>query len=187
MRLSTSRALALAAASVASLATFTFSAAHAAAPAEPGKGKAAAAAAASDKSGPAWQTAVSKHNGSGVALRYAVPDKVAVGETATVRLQFAGITATDGAGVEIRDPATRAVLLTLRLAPGEQRVVEIPYSSRSDGMQFIDVTTTQAGRATVQSVPVKVGSGELRLKPEGQRRTGADGEAVISLPAASPK
>lgn len=135
---------------------------------------------------PAWQSVSGKHTGSGVVLRYAVPDKMAVGEAVTVRLQFSGVTAPDGATVEVRDRAARAVLLTQPLAAGEERTVEIPYTGRTDGMQFIDVTTTQAGRVSVVSVPLRVGTGELKLKPEGQRRTTTGGEAVISLPAASP-
>ena len=123
---------------------------------------------------------------SGVVVAPTVPDKIAVGETITVRLQISGVSAADGAGIEVRDPATRTVLLTGRLAQGEQKTIELPYTGRADGMQYLDVTTTQAGRSTVQSVPLRVGTGELKLKPEGQRRTTASGEAVISLPAASP-
>ena len=144
-----------------------------------------AAAETSDKASPAWQTAAAKHNGSGVTVRYAVPDKAAVGETVTVRLAFSDVTAADGATVEVRDTASRALLLTLRLARGEERSVDLPFTGRGDGMQFVSITTTQGGRSTVQQVPVRVGSGELRTKPEGERRTTATGEAVISLPAAT--
>lgn len=138
------------------------------------------------KAQPAWQSVSGKHTGSGVVLRYAVPDKMAVGEAVTVRLQFSGVSAPDGASVEVRDPVARTTLLALRLAQGEQRTVELPFAGRADGMQYIDITTTQAGRMTVVSVPLRVGTGELKLKPEGQRSTTAGGEAVISLPAATP-
>lgn len=133
-----------------------------------------------------WQSAPSKHGGSGVVLRFAVPDKIAVGETVTLRLQFLGVSAPDGATVEVRDRSTRATVLSLNLTAGEPRTVELPYSSRSDGMQFLDVVTTQGGRLSVQSIALHVGSGQLNLKPQGQRATTADGQAVISLPAASP-
>lgn len=138
------------------------------------------------KPAPAWQSVRGKHTGSGVVLRYAVPEKMAVGEAVTVRLQLSGVTAADGATVEVRDRAARALLLTQQLSAGEERTIEIPYTGRADGMQFLDVTTTQAGRLTVVSVPLRVGTGELKLKPEGQRRTTAGGDAVISLPAATP-
>lgn len=151
-----------------------------AAPAAPG------APAATGKPTPAWQAVSGKHTGSGVVLRYAAPEKMAVGEAVTVRLQLSGVTAPDGATVEVRDRAARATLITLSLARGEERTVDLPYTGRADGMQFIDVSTTQAGRMTVVSVPLRVGTGELKLKPEGQRRTTAGGEAVISLPAATP-
>ncbi|MBL8326976.1 MAG: hypothetical protein JNJ89_18655 [Rubrivivax sp.] len=123
---------------------------------------------------------------SGVSVTSVVPAKIAVGETVTVRLQVGGVTEADGATVEVRDSATRAVLLSARLAQGEQRTFELPYTGRSDGMQFISIVTSQGGRSTVKSVPMPVGSGALKLKPQGERRTTADGEAVISLPAASP-
>jgi hypothetical protein len=123
---------------------------------------------------------------SGVVVQYGVPDTIAVGETVTLRLQFSGVTAADGATIEVRDPSTRDTLVSARLFQGEQRTIELPYTSRTDGMQFVDITTTQAGRSTVQSVPLRVGSGELRLKPAGKKITTTTGENVISLPAAEP-
>lgn len=147
-------------------------------------------------SAPAWasgeraHTATSRSAGgkpqSGVSVTPVVPDKIAIGETVTVRLQVGGVTDADGASVEVRDSATRAVLLSARVAQGEQKTFELPYTGRADGMQFISVVTSQGGRSTVKSVPLRVGSGALKLKPQGERRITAQGEAVISLPAASP-
>jgi hypothetical protein len=127
-----------------------------------------------------------KGNSSGVLMRQVVPEKIALGESVVLKLTFSGVTAADGAGVEVTDLATRTTLLSVRLAQGEQKTIELPYTGRTDGLQFIVVTTTQAGRSSVQSVPLRVGSGEARLKAEGQRRATPSGEAVISLPAASP-
>jgi hypothetical protein len=120
--------------------------------------------------------------GSGVVVQHSVPDKIAAGQTVALRLQFSGVTAPDGATVEVRDPSLRETLVSLRLAQGERRTLEVPVVSRTDGMQFIDVATTQDGRTTVQSVPMRVGSGALMLKPEGSRQLTTTGEAVISLP-----
>ena len=123
---------------------------------------------------------------SGVVVQHSVPDKIAIGETVTLQLQFSGVTAADGAMVEVRDPSTHDTLVSVRLAQGEQRTIELPYMSRTDGMQFVDITSTQGGRTSVESVALRVGSGELRLKPQGSRQTTATGENVISLPAVEP-
>ena len=154
-----------------------------------GAGMSAAAAAPAEGKPVAAQAqapAQGKANASGVLMRPVVPEKIAVGEAVTLKLAFSGVTAADGATVEVRDPATRTTLLSARLAQGEQRTIELPYTGRTDGMQFIDVATTQAGRSTVQSIALRVGTGEVKLKPEGQRQTTPSGEAVISLPAATP-
>ncbi len=141
------------------------------------------AAAASGKPGPVVR-AVGKANGSGVVLSYAVPEKIALGETVTVRLSFAGVTAADGAAVEVREVATRRQLLTLRLQPGDPRTVEFSYTARADGLQYLDVTTQQAQAISVQSVPLRVGSGKLNLKEEGRRVLTPSGENLVSLPSA---
>jgi hypothetical protein len=124
--------------------------------------------------------------GSGVVFSAVVPAKVGVGESVTLKLRFAGVTAADGATVEVRDSADQAVLATARLAQGEERTIDVPYSARTDGMQFVSVHTAQGGRTSVQSVAIRVGSGELKLKPQGQRGTAPGGEAVISLPSSKP-
>lgn len=152
-------------------------------------GAAFASAAAPAGSGKTAATTPAKHGkpGSGVIVTHVVPARIGVGETVSVRLRFSGVTAADGAAIEVRDPATKTTLLSMQLAQGERKTVDLPFTGRSDGMQYIDVTTTQGGRSSVQQVPLPVGSGQVRLKAEGERRTTADGEAVISLPAASPK
>lgn len=119
---------------------------------------------------------------SGVIVEHSVPGKIAVGEAVTVKLRFSGVTSPEGATVEVRDPSTRATLASLWLAQGEKRTIELPYRSVNDGMQFIDVTTVQAGRGSVESVALRVGSGDLRLKSPGKLQTTAEGEAVIVMP-----
>ncbi|MBL8287063.1 MAG: hypothetical protein JNL85_03685 [Rubrivivax sp.] len=146
----------------------------------------AAAPAASGKATPAAAAKPHGKPGSGVSVTPVVPSRIGIGETVSVRLRLAGVSAADGATVEVRDPATKLTLLSTQLAQGEQRTIDLPYTGRSDGMQYLDVITTQGGRSSVLSVPLAVGSGQLRLKTEGERRTTADGEAVISLPATSP-
>jgi hypothetical protein len=145
----------------------------------------AATAAIATSAGPSIAPVVapSKASGSGVTLGYVVPPKIAVGETIAVRLQFAGVTAIDGALVEVREVATRRQLLSMRLQQGEQRDVDFPFTARADGTQYLDVVTFQGGRRSVQSVPLRVGSGRVTLKGEGKLRTTPSGESVISMPA----
>jgi hypothetical protein len=128
-------------------------------------------------------TASAKANGSGVVLRYTVPQRIALGETVVVRLAFAGVSAADGAAVEVTESEGGRVLLALRLAQGEQREVDLSYTGQVDGMQYLNVATSQNGRMTVQSVPLAVGSGKMALKQGGTRIVTPSGEAVISMPA----
>lgn len=128
-------------------------------------------------------TASSKGGGSGVVLRYTVPQRIALGETVAVRLSFSGVSAAEGAAVEVIEADGGRRLLALQLAQGERRDVDLSYTGRTDGMQYLNVTTTQGGRTTVQQVPLAVGSGKRALKQDGTRQVTPSGEAVISLPA----
>ena len=131
-------------------------------------------------------SAVRRLSESGVSLAYEVPDKIAVGETVQIRLRLAGVTASDGASVEVHEVATRRPLLSIRLEKGEQRVVELSFTAKTDGLQYLDVTTRQAGRISVRSVPLRVGSGRHDMKQEGKRVVTPKGERLISLPAGKP-
>lgn len=144
---------------------------------------AATTTAAAGKPGPLIRAA-GKPNGSGVVLSYRVPEKIAVGETVTIMLHFDGITAADGAAVEVREVTTRRQMLSLRLQPGEPQTVEFLFTALSDGMQYLDVTTRHAEGLSVQSLPLRVGSGKLTLKEGGRRLVTPAGEGLISLPSA---
>jgi hypothetical protein len=73
--------------------------------------------------------------------------------------------------------------MTTTLQRGESRTLNIDVPPQADGVHYLDVVTTQAGRTSVQSVPLKVGSGRAALKPEGRPQTTPSGEKIISLPA----
>lgn len=127
--------------------------------------------------------APSKHNGSGVALRYGTPTGLQPGAAGRVQVQLSNVTAVDGARVEVRSVATGATLLSTTLQRGETRLVDIDVPPQPDGMQYLSVVTTQAGRSSLQSIPLKVGSGRAAMKVEGQPQTTPTGEKVISLPS----
>ena len=120
---------------------------------------------------------------SGVSVQAEVPQKMQLGQTATIRLRISGITAADGASVEVRDTANGRTLLSVLLAKGEERTLELPYTATRDGMQFIDVYTRQGKLASVKSVGIAAGSGAVALKSTGKTIVTPHGEAVISMPA----
>jgi hypothetical protein len=130
-----------------------------------------------------WQRTAFKPHGSGVEVAYVAPPRLAPGQTGTVRLHFGGVTAADGAIASVRDPVSGRTLLLLHVASGEPREVDFAYTAPADGMQFLDVTTVQAGRTSVVSIPVPVGSGKLVLKSAGKLSISASGERVISMPS----
>lgn len=147
------------------------------------------AVAADAKAKPMWVQAAAKHGGSGISLRYSVPDAVQPNQPIALQLQFGGV-GEDDARVELRAPAGTtitdaggAAVTGLTLPRGQTTTLSLTVTGTADGMQFIDVFTTQGGRSTAQSVPLKVGKGELSLKKTGTLRVEPNGERVISLPA----
>jgi len=143
------------------------------------------------KSNTHWVQAASKHNGSGIRLRYSVPATAQPGQAATVQLQFSGVVA-DDASVELRAPegatlvgVDGAPLSRVELPRGQLTSLVLHVTPSVEGEQSIDVFTTQAERSSAQSVPLKVGKGGRVLKASGTPQTTPTGEKVISLPAQS--
>lgn len=141
------------------------------------------------KAKPVWVQAAAKHGGSGVNLRYAVPESLQPNQAGSLQLQFGGIT-DDDARVELRTPAgvtltdaSGAALTGAALPRGQITTLSLNVTAATDGMQFVDVFTTQGGRSSAQSVPLKVGKGELVMKKSGDLRIEPNGERVISMPA----
>ena len=129
-------------------------------------------------------TAPDKPHGSGVVLRYLVPPAIRVGQSVTVTLYFSNVKADDGAHVVVRTIEPRNQLASFFVQKGEERTLDLPMLMTTDGTQYLAVSTTQAGRTSVQVVPLRVGSGKVKLKPQGTRRITPAGEPVTSLPAA---
>lgn len=130
-----------------------------------------------------------KANGSGVRMTSKTPKAVAVGERTLVTLSFDAVTQ-DGATVSLRAPEGMTIsrvdggsLQNVALNRGAKTNVELWVRSTEDGTQYFDVTTLQGERASVQQVAVRVGSGVVRLKPNGTLVTTPSGEKVISMQA----
>ena len=152
-----------------------------------GSGDAAPAAAKEGAAG-SWTQAAAKPNGSGVRLAYNVAP-MQPGRVGSVQLRLSGVTA-DDARVEWRAPAGGVVTsaavgaaTSMSLPRGQVTTQLLDVTAAADGMAYLDVFTTQGGRTTAQSVPLKVGSGAIVLKREGTAQTMPSGEKVISLPS----
>ncbi len=149
----------------------------------------------SQKSGTAaspWIIAKQKHNASGVMLRYREAGTVKSGQPATLSLVLAGITAAEGAQVEIKtsDPAMvvlrdgNPVNARIDLPAGSQHRIDLTVANAPEGLHYVNVFMTQHGRTSVAGVPVRVGDGQPKQKPEGKLETTPSGERIIVLPSA---
>lgn len=133
-----------------------------------------------------WVPLPRKHGGSGVQVRYNAPATTQPGTPVTVRVQFGTVTK-DGATARFRLPAGMSFVGvdpgSVALPRGGNTEVELRVLPSADGLHYINVFTVQGGRTSAQSIPVKVGSGQRALKPNGMVQTTPSGEKVISLPS----
>lgn len=133
-----------------------------------------------------WVHVTGKHNGSGVALSHRQPKQpLDVGQAAPVQLRFEG---EPGARLALRaPPGVNVRLADGRPLPEEMEVpaggLALQVQPLAQGLHYLVVTTTRAGRRNVQAVPLKVGRGTPKLSHDGRPATSPSGEAVISLPA----
>jgi predicted small lipoprotein YifL len=141
-----------------------------------------------------WVTAPRKHNNSGIELRYKLGSLAKVGQPMAVQLDFFGVV-TDDAQVQLRlDPALRPVatdgfqksgngfMLPLSKSPVNSQVITVTPST--EGMHFIQLQMTQAGRTSATSIAIRVGDGPVATPTLGTVQTMPGGEKIIVMPAA---
>lgn len=135
-----------------------------------------------------WVEAPSKPNGSGIRVRYSVPDVVQPGQLTPVQIELSNVQA--GAEVQWRLPngstgtsMPRGPDTYMALTPGQPNVITVNVVPAADGTVYLDVFTRQNGRSSAQSVPLKVGSGKVTLQQPGTAKPAPGGERVISLPS----
>jgi hypothetical protein len=135
-----------------------------------------------------------KANATGLTLRYSAPDGLRAGQTATVQLTISGVRADDASVQLSADSAALRVLKVDGAAPagpialtaltaGSERRIDVEVSASSDGMHYLNAVLTQNGRRAATAVPLRVGTGSVSMKREGQAQTTPGGERIISLPA----
>lgn len=132
-----------------------------------------------------------KANASGLTLRYSVPSGLRAGQTALVQLVISGAHAGD-ASVQLstESAALRIVKVDgatpagpIAIVPGAERRIDVEVIASSDGMHYLHAVLTQNGRRAATAVPLRIGSGSVSMKREGQAQTTPGGERIISLPA----
>jgi hypothetical protein len=134
-----------------------------------------------------WVTAARKHNGSGVTMSYSVPKVLNAGQMATVQIRLSNVKKTD-ASVKVTPPASVTLtgntsVVTGMALPLGSTTVTLQVTPSVDGLEYLNVFTTQGGRTSVQAIPLQVGSAPPALKTQNKIETTPDGEKVISLPA----
>ena len=124
-------------------------------------------------------------------MRYSVPSGLRAGQKALVQLVISGARASD-ASVQLSADGAALRILTIdraapagpiAVAPGAERRIDVEVSASSDGMHYLNALLTQNGRRAPSAVPLRVGTGDVPMKREGQAQTTPGGERIISLPA----
>ena len=125
-----------------------------------------------------------KKGGSGVNVAYRVDGSGQPNVPVQVTVEFSGVRAPGGATASFAAEAP-AVLNApgLTLSPGQRHSTTLTVTAPADGIYFVNVTTVQDGRPSVVSIPLKVGTGGVRLQKQGTVQTMPSGEKVISLPS----
>lgn len=128
--------------------------------------------------------APAKGNGSGIAVAYAVEPSAAAGLPANVTLDFSGVTDPAAtvrltADADLQLGAEEAVSQSLALGQSWRVVRPVPAS---EGVQYLNVFTTQNGWTSAVSIPVVTGKGAAKMQPMGAAKTDASGEAIIAIP-----
>ena len=126
-----------------------------------------------------------KRGGSGVEVAYRIEGAAQPNVPARITVELRGVTVQQGASVSFsaEQPAWLHSATAASLKPNQTNTATVELTAPSDGMYYVNVLTTQAGRSSVVQIPVKVGAGAPTLEKHGTVETTPGGEQVISLPA----
>jgi hypothetical protein len=130
-------------------------------------------------------TASSKKPGAGITVRYRFDGTPAADMPVTVTLQLRDVVSTSGATVMLytTDGTRIDTPGPIALARGVVRDLRVQVTPPADGTYYLNVQTEQAGRTSVTSVAIQVGSAPHKLAKHGTLQVMPDGERVVSLPA----
>ena len=122
-----------------------------------------------------------KRGGSGVKVAYRIEGAAQPNVPARITVELSSVTAQEGAtaAFSAEEPARLNGAAALSLRPNQTNSASLELTAPSDGMYFINVTTTQAGRSSIVQIPIKVGAGAARLERQGTVQTTPSGEQVL--------
>lgn len=129
--------------------------------------------------------ATQKANGSGIVLSFTEAVAARAGVPVSLKLTFDGVT--DPAGGRVRISADAGLTLAgdaaFSLAAGQVQQRNITVTADTDGFFYLNVFTTQGGRTSVASIPVKVGNAVPALKSLGKiTQSGQEKLVVMPVP-----
>jgi hypothetical protein len=154
-------------------------------------GSAATNASANNSS--AWVVAAQKHNNSGIEMRYKTTGAIQKQQQLSVEIEFSGVSA-DDAAVQMRlegplELMSNPVLTNnaegyqLRLTKNQPNTVTLTLLAKEDGMHYIRMQMSQAGRLSATSIAIPVGKTAAAMPTLGKPTTTPDGEKLIVMPA----
>lgn len=126
-----------------------------------------------------------KKGGSGVSVAYRIEGVPQANVPTSITVEFSGVGESGDAlaSFSAEEPAVLTSAPSLTISSNQTSVANVLVNAPADGVYFVNVTTRQAGRSSVVSIPVKVGAGTPRLERSGTVQTTPSGEHVISLPS----
>ncbi|MBU1361221.1 MAG: hypothetical protein KKC85_01830 [Gammaproteobacteria bacterium] len=127
---------------------------------------------------------VMKANGSGVSVDYRVDGPQAVGQPASIVIEFDQIT--DPSGASVRFTASGGAVIngadtgSRTLAPGVKTTLTMSVVPPADGVGYLNVFTTQNG--TTSAASIAVGKPPATMPSSGDLKQTPGGDSVITMP-----
>lgn len=131
------------------------------------------------------KVAAQKANGSGIDLGFTEAVATQAGVPIALPLTFDGVT--DPAGGQVRLSTDAGLTLsgdaTFTLAAGKVERRSVTVKADAEGFFYLNVFTTQSGRTSVSSIPVKVGKAVPALTSLGKiTQSGREKLVVMPVP-----
>ncbi|MDM0051488.1 hypothetical protein [Variovorax sp. J22R115] len=127
-----------------------------------------------------------KANGSGIVVRFRVPDATSqAGKAIPVELSFEGITDPNGAVLRLTGDggvSLGTTEVTRTLPAGVATTLTVEVTLAAEGAGYLHVFTTQYGATSATSIPLQVGKAASALPASGDLKQTPGGEKILPMP-----